>query len=124
MKDFVGTFVSFFRKPGIGTAIAFMLLYRLAEAMLVKMTSPFLLDSREMGGLALSTAQVGIVYGTVGVIALTLGGILGGVVVSRRGLKFWLWPMALAITLPNAAYLFLAWVMPENFIVINIAVAI
>ena len=124
MKDFVGTFVSYFRKPGIGTAIAFMLLYRLAEAMLVKMTSPFLLDSREMGGLALSTAQVGIVYGTVGVIALTLGGILGGIVVSRRGLKFWLWPMALAITLPNAAYLFLAWVMPENFIVINIAVAI
>ncbi len=124
IKDFVGTFVSFFRKPGIGIAIAFMLLYRLAEAMLVKMTSPFLLDAREMGGLALSTAQVGIVYGTVGVIALTLGGILGGIAVSRRGLKFWLWPMALSITLPNVAYLLLAWFLPDSFLLINIAVAI
>lgn len=124
VQEFGRTFVSFFTKKGIVLAIAFMLLYRLAEAMLVKLASPFLLDAREVGGLALSTQEVGVVYGTVGVIALTLGGILGGIVASRQGLKFWLWPMALAITLPNAAYVFLSIVQPDNFIWVNAAVAI
>lgn len=124
MAEFGRTFKSFFTKKGIGLAIAFMLLFRLAEAMLVKLASPFLLDAREVGGLALNTQQVGVVYGTVGVIALTLGGIIGGIVASRKGLKYWLWPMALAITLPNAAYLFLAMLQPDNFIWVNVAVAV
>lgn len=123
-KEFGRTFASFFTKKGIGLAIAFILIYRLAEAMLVKMASPFLLDGRDVGGLGLNTQQVGLVYGTVGVIALTLGGIIGGIVASRQGLKYWLWPMALAITLPNAAYVFLSMYMPENFIWVNVAVAI
>ncbi|QRX63953.1 MFS transporter [Dysgonomonadaceae bacterium zrk40] len=121
--EFGKTFKSFFTKKGIGLAIAFILLYRLAEAMLVKLASPFLLDSREVGGLGLSTSEVGITYGTVGVIALTLGGIIGGIVASRNGLKYWLWPMALAITLPNAAYLLLATFQPENLLWVNVAVA-
>ena len=123
-KEFGQTFVSFFTKQGIGLAIAFMLLYRLAEAMLVKLASPFLLDIREVGGLGLSTQEVGLVYGTVGIIALTLGGIIGGVVASQKGLKYWLWPMALSITLPNAAYLLLSYFQPESFLWINAAVAI
>ena len=124
MHEFVNTFKTFFMKKGIGQAIAFMLLYRLAEAMLVKLTYPFLLDVREVGGLGLSTQDAGIVYGTVGVIALTLGGIVGGIVASRKGLKYWIWPMALAITLPNLAYLLLAIYQPENFIWVNVAIAI
>lgn len=123
-KEFGRTFTSFFSKKGIGLAIAFILIYRLAEAMLVKMASPFLLDAREVGGLELSTQQVGIAYGTVGVIALTVGGIVGGIVASRKGLKYWLWPMALSITLPNAAYVFLSMYMPESFFWINVAVGI
>ena len=122
--EFGNTFVSFFKKKNIGVAIAFMLLYRLGEAMLVKMSSPFLLDARELGGLGLATGEVGLVYGTVGVIFLTLGGIIGGIVASRQGLKFWLWPMALCITLPHLAYLFLSWMQPESLFVINVAVAI
>ena len=122
--EFGNTFVSFFKKKNIGVAIAFMLLYRLGEAMLVKMSSPFLLDARELGGLGLTTGEVGLVYGTVGVIFLTLGGIIGGIVASRQGLKFWMWPMALCITLPHLAYLFLSWAQPENLFVINVAVAI
>ncbi|MEA5126672.1 MAG: MFS transporter [Proteiniphilum sp.] len=124
MNEFVNTFKTFFMKKGIGQAIAFMLLYRLAEAMLVKLTYPFLLDVREVGGLGLSTQDAGIVYGTVGVIALTLGGIVGGIVASRKGLKYWIWPMALAITLPNLAYLLLAIYQPENFIWVNVAIAL
>jgi len=124
IDEFARTFVSFFKKPGIGLAITFMLLYRLGEALLVKMASPFLLDSREVGGLGLSTEQVGLVYGTVGIIALTLGGILGGIAASRKGLKFWIWPMALAITLPNLAYVYLSAYLPENLFWINAAVAI
>ena len=124
LAEFGNTFASFFSKKGIILAIAFMFLYRLAEAMLVKLASPFLLDSRETGGLALSTQEVGLVYGTVGVIALTIGGIIGGIVASQKGLKFWLWPMALAITLPNVAYVFLSMTQPDNIWWVNIAVAI
>ncbi len=123
MKQFGKTFSSFFQKEGIGLALAFMLIYRLSEAMLVKLASPFLLDTRELGGLGLTTGQVGFVYGTVGIIALTLGGIIGGVAASRKGLKYWIWPMALSITLPNAAYVYLAMVMPDNMFFINLAVA-
>ena len=124
MKEFGETFSSFFKKKGIVLALLFMLLYRLTEAMLVKLASPFLIDSQAVGGLGLSTQQVGIVYGTVGVLSLTLGGILGGIVASRQGLKFWLWPMALAITLPNLAYVYLSYVQPDSFFWINFAVAI
>ncbi len=123
-NEFGRTFTSFFTKKGIGMAIAFMLLYRLAEAMLVKLAQPFLLDGRDVGGLGLETGEVGLVYGTVGVIALTIGGIVGGIVASQKGLKYWIWPMALAITLPNAAYLVLAWLQPESFFWINVAVAV
>ncbi len=124
LRQFGLTFKTYFSKNGIGLALAFMLLYRLAEAMLVKLASPFLLDTREVGGLGLTTGQVGLVYGTVGIIALTLGGILGGIAASRKGLRYWIWPMALSITLPNAAYLYLSYFMPESLVLINLAVAI
>jgi PAT family beta-lactamase induction signal transducer AmpG len=123
-REFGRTFSSFFQKKNVGLAISFMLFYRLGEAMLVKMSPPFLLDARELGGLGLTTGQVGLVYGTIGVIALTLGGIVGGIAASRKGLKYWIWPMALCITFPHLSYLYLSWFTPENLIIINIAVAI
>ena len=97
-----------------------MLTYRLGESQLVKLASPFLLDGREVGGLALSTGEVGFAYGTVGVISLLLGGVLGGLAISRGGLKTWLWPMALAISLPNLVYLYMAYTMPESIVVVNV----
>src|SRR5690554_7587037 len=124
LREFGNTFKTFFTKKGIVLALTFILLYRLAEAMLVKLAYPFLLDSREVGGLGLSTQDAGIAYGTVGVIALTIGGIIGGVLASRKGLKYWIWPMALSITIPNVAYLFMALFQPENFIWVNLAVAL
>ena len=124
LGEFCNTFVSFFQKKGIVPALLFMLTYRLGESQLVKLASPFLLDQREVGGLALSTSEVGFVYGTVGVVALLLGGILGGMAISKHGLKAWLWPMALAISLPNLVYLYMAYAMPEGMVVVNICVAI
>lgn len=124
LKRFLETFSSFFKKKHIGWTLAFMMLYRLGEALLVKMASPFLLDERSLGGLGLSTEDVGYVYGTVGVIALTLGGILGGIVVSKGGLSKWLWPMALSITLPNIVYVFLSHSMPLHIWPIYTCVAI
>ena len=94
--------------------LLFLLLYRLGEAQLVKMVQLFLLDPREKGGLGLTNEQVGLAYGTIGVIALMLGGLLGGFVVARHGLKFWLWPMLLAIHLPDAVFIWLACTQPEN----------
>jgi PAT family beta-lactamase induction signal transducer AmpG len=121
---FIEPFIDFFRKPRILAIIAFLLLYRFPEAQLVKLATPFLLDTREAGGLGLTTGEVGFVYGTVGVICLTLGGIIGGFVAARDGLKHWLWPMALVIHLPNLAFLFLAYAQPENIAVITAAVGV
>lgn len=112
-RGFAEAWKSFFRKPGTGPAIAFLLLYRLPEALSVKMLTPFLLDPAEDGGLGLGTAQAGLVYGTVGVIALTVGGILGGLYAARKGLRRSLWPMSLALALPCAVYLLLALVQPS-----------
>ena len=111
---FLDTFASFFRKKQIGIAIAFMLLFRLGEAQLVKLASPFLLDSAEVGGLGLSTTDIGFVYGTAGIIALTLGGILGGIVIAMHGLKKWLWPMAFALNVPNLVYVAFAFWQPSS----------
>jgi PAT family beta-lactamase induction signal transducer AmpG len=124
LKEFFQTFTLFFGKKDIGFIVAFLLFYRFAEAQLVKLVPPFLLDVREKGGLGLSTSEVGIVYGTVGIIALTLGGLVGGYVVSRGGLKRWLWIMVLAIHLPDAVFVYLSQAQPTDFVLITSAVAV
>ncbi len=124
IKEFFRTFGSFFRKDHIGVFLLFLLLYRFAEAQLVKLAAPFLLDAPEAGGLALTTGQVGFVYGTVGTLALTFGGLLGGFVASRHGLRAWLWPMVLAIQLPNVVYVYLSYAQPDSFLIVNACVAI
>ena len=117
-------FATFFRKKGVWVAIVFMLLYRLPEALSVKMLTPFMLDAVGDGGLGLSTAQSGLVYGTVGVIALTLGGIIGGVWSAKVGLRKALWPMALALALPCSVYLYMALAQPQNLLAIYFCVAL
>ncbi|MDR7131702.1 PAT family beta-lactamase induction signal transducer AmpG [Algoriphagus sp. 4150] len=112
--SFGKVFINFFTKKNIGISLAFVLLYRLGESQLVKMASPFLLEGRQTGGLGLSTSQVGFLYGTIGVIALLLGGILGGIAISRHGLGKWMIPMALSLNLPNLLYIGLAHFQPEN----------
>lgn len=123
LRESIATFALFFRKPDIGRMLAFLLLYRFAEAQLVKLSSPFLLDQQIDGGLALSTAQVGLAYGTVGVFMLTVGGILGGIFASQFGLRRCLWWMVAAINLPNIAYVLLAFAQSDNLYLINAAVA-
>jgi PAT family beta-lactamase induction signal transducer AmpG len=123
LVEFGKTFVDFFRKKGIVPALLFMLTYRLGESQLVKLASPFLLDGKEKGGLALTTAEVGFTYGTVGVLSLMLGGILGGIVIAKAGgLRRWLWPMALSLFIPNLVYWYMAYTLPDNMLVINACV--
>ena len=114
----------FFRRKDIIIIICFFLFYRFAEAQLVKMVAPFLLDSPAKGGLGLSTAEVGWIYGTVGVIALMLGGLLGGYAVYRNGLKFWLWPMVLIMHVPDLIFVYLSHALPSSLWLIGSAVAI
>ena len=124
MKEFLSTFSSFFRKEQAGIAILFMLLYRLPEAQLAKMSIPFLIDPIHEGGLGLTTEEIGFVQGTVGIIGLTLGGILGGIAVSRHGLKRWLWPMVWAISLPDLVYVYLSYLQPSSLFLVNACVFI
>jgi MFS transporter, PAT family, beta-lactamase induction signal transducer AmpG len=123
-KDFFAAFGTFFQKPQIAVMLSFILLYRLGEAQLLKMSQLFLLDPRGVGGLALTTQQVGWFYNVAGLIAFILGALLGGFAVARNGLKFWLWPMLLAIHLPDAVFIWLAYAQPKNLFTIGAGVAI
>lgn len=123
-REFGRTFATYFTKPGVWLAIAFMLLYRLPEAFLLKMCMPFLVASQEAGGLAMTTAEVGIAYGTIGVVALTVGGILGGLFASRLGLKRSLWWMAACMTLPCLTFVYLAAAQPDSIALIASAIAV
>lgn len=124
LQEFGRSFQTFFSKRGVVLAIVFMLLYRLPEAFLIKMCVPFLVAPSWAGGLQLETAQVGLVYGTIGVAALTLGGILGGWFASLRGLRRSLWLMAAAMTLPCFTFVYLAVALPNGLAVISLAIAI
>jgi len=117
-------FATFFQRRDIIQIILFFLFYRFAEAQLVKMVAPFLLDGRAEGGLGLSTSEVGVVYGTVGAIALMAGGLLGGWAASRNGLKYWLWIMVLAMHLPDVIFIYLSTALPQSLWIINAAIAI
>ena len=118
-------FVSFFTKPGVIPALLFFLFYRLAESQLVKVATPFLVDSRSTGGIGLTSAQYGVAYGTIGMLCLTLGGILGGITASKFGLKRLIWIMAICINVPDAVYIYLAYAqpMPGN-IMIYLSIAV
>jgi len=104
--------------------LLFMLFYRMPEGLLAKVSSLFLIDTVSNGGLGLSPQEYGLVQGTVGIIGLTLGGILGGILAGRDGLKKWLWPMVMAITLPDIVYVYMAYTLTSNLVVINICVFI
>lgn len=123
-QEFWNTLVSFFKKENLWPAMAFFLLFRLGESQLVKLASPFLLDSRESDGLGLTTSEVGLIYGTIGIVFLTIGGILGGYLASKKGLKYWIWWMTIAINLPNLVYVYLSYATPSNFTVIASCVAV
>ncbi len=119
--------VTFFTKMPLRPALIaflFMLFYRMPEGLLVKVSSLFLIDNLNSGGLGLSPAEYGLVQGTVGVLGLTLGGILGGLLAGHSGLKKWLWWMVCAITLPDLVYVYLSYVIPSGLLVVNICVFI
>ncbi|MEC7822115.1 MAG: MFS transporter [Candidatus Neomarinimicrobiota bacterium] len=123
IKNFFKIFISFFKKPQIILAVSFILIYRFGEAQLVKIAPLFMLDTIEMGGLGLSTSEYGFIYGTLGMIMLTLGGITGGVLVAKNGLSYWIIWMALAMKLPDLVYVYMAYVQPENYYLISFFVA-
>ena len=113
-SEFGEAFRTFFVKTGVWWAIAFMLLYRLPEALSLNLLYPFFKDGMELGGLGAGTEVYGLVYGTFGVIALLLGGILGGLYASKKGLRKAMWPMALSLALPCAVYLIMAMLQPQS----------
>lgn len=123
-KAFLEVFTTFFKKPNIVVALAFILTYRLGESQLAKVAQLFMLDERAQGGLAISTENVGIIYGVVGLITLSAGGILGGILISRDGLKKWMLPMMLSLNLPNVLYAVLALTKTSNLALVIGTVAL
>ena len=123
-NEFCQTLATFFQKPQVWAGICFMLFYRMPEGLLAKVSALFLVDAPHNGGLGLSDGEYGLVQGTLGVIGLTVGGILGGICASRDGLKRWLWPMVLAITLPDLVYVYLSYALPQSLLTINVCVFI
>ncbi|OGP99726.1 MAG: MFS transporter, partial [Deltaproteobacteria bacterium RBG_19FT_COMBO_46_12] len=123
-REFFHTFILFFRKKGLLSILAFLLFYRFAETQIVKIIAPFLLDPTSKGGLGLTTSEVGITYGTVGIISLLMGGLLGGYVIYRNGLKFWIWIMVCAMHLPDLVYVYLSQTTTDNIYLINLCVAV
>ncbi|HMA62642.1 MAG TPA: MFS transporter [bacterium] len=124
VAEFIRTFKLFFQKDDIGIFVAFFLLYRLSESQLVKLAQPFLLDAQEAGGLALTASEVGIAYGTVGIIMLTIGGLIGGFMASKYGLRNLIWWMAIAINIPNAVYIYMAYAQPDSLLTVNFCVGL
>ncbi len=121
-KSFTAVFASFFQKKQIGIALAFILLFRLGESQLLKMLTPFLIDPITAGGMGLTTQDVGVIYGTFGVLALTIGGILGGIVISRDGLGKWMLPMILAMHLPIIGFILLSHFHPSSVYYVYVTV--
>ena len=124
IQNFFQVFLSYFKKPQIILVIIFILLYRFGEAQLVKIAPLFMLDAIETGGVGLSTSQYGFIYGTLGMIMLTLGGITGGFFAAKHGLKSWIIWMALAMKLPDLVYVYMAYAQPDNYYLISTFVAI
>ncbi|MBE6225422.1 MAG: AmpG family muropeptide MFS transporter [Bacteroidales bacterium] len=127
LKEFFITFKTFFTRKPVGQTVAalcFMMLYRFPEAQLVKLINPFLLDSVDKGGLGMTTGEVGFAYGTVGIIGLTIGGIIGGLVAAKGGLKKWLWPMAWSMSLTCGTFLYLSYAQEVSLFIINLCIFI
>lgn len=115
---------TYFQKPGIWATMLFLLLFRFPEAQLGKIGKLFLMDSITNGGLGLDKGDIGFINGIIGIIGLIIGGIAGGICISRQGLKFWLWPMVIAISLPDAVYVYLSMTIPGNLTIIGSCVFI
>jgi PAT family beta-lactamase induction signal transducer AmpG len=124
LGEFLNTFIIFFKRKEIGLILAFLLLYRLNESQLIKLITPFLLDAREKGGIGLTTSDVGFAYGVVGIIGLLLGGITGGFMISKNGLKYWLLPMVFTIHIPDLMYIILSQFRPDNLALVSAAVGL
>ncbi len=124
LKEFGMTFVSYFKKPHIIPALLFILLFRFPEAQLGKIAPLFLVDSAAAGGLGLTTGQVGFAQGTLGVIGLLLGGILGGITLSHFGLKKCIWYMVAAISVPDLVYVFLSWFPTQHMTLVTACIFI
>ncbi len=119
VKEFGMTFVSYFQKPYIVPALLFILLFRFPEAQIGKIAPLFLIDDIANGGLGLTTQQIGFAQGTLGVIGLLLGGILGGITLSKFGLKKCIWFMVAAISVPDLVYVYLSWMPTQNMALIS-----
>lgn len=114
ISEFWETLKVFVTKPHIISALCFILLFRLPEGLLTKIVPLFLTRTTAEGGLAMSDKDFGLIYGTLGVIGLLAGGIIGGWAVSKWGLKKCLWPLVLCITLPDAVYVYLSFFPTDN----------
>ena len=116
--------VDFFRKPGIGFAIAFIILFRAGEGQIQSVGPLFLKDARAAGGLGLTTDQIGVVYGTWATVAFVGGSIVGGYFTSWLGLRRSMVWLVIAMNLPNVVYWWLSTARPTDMSLIATGLSI
>ncbi len=121
-KEIANTFRTFVQKEQVCAALLFIMLFRMPEGLLSKVSALFLIDAGHNGGLGLSPQEFGLVQGTVGVIGVALGGVCGGISVGNGGLHRWRWPMAMAFATPSLVYVFLSYTLPSSLLAINVCV--
>jgi PAT family beta-lactamase induction signal transducer AmpG len=115
------TFVSFARQPRFGAVLAFVLFYRFGEAMVTLVAPLFMRDARAGGGMGLSVAEVGVINGVAGIGGIILGGIAGGTIISRYGLRRSFWPLVVCMHAPNLLYVWAAYIHPPTWTMYGVA---
>jgi MFS transporter, PAT family, beta-lactamase induction signal transducer AmpG len=128
LREMLATFwdvvVSFFKKPNILFLLLFVFLYRAGEGQVVKIGPLFLKAARADGGIGLTTAQFGTIYGTFGTAAFIVGTIMGGYFAAWLGLKRALLPLILVMNLPMLTYFYLSTAMPTSSVLITGAMSL
>ncbi|MFR1290387.1 MAG: MFS transporter [Alistipes finegoldii] len=122
MRETKRIFLEFFKKKYIWIYFAFILFYRFAEGLVIKIVPLFLNAPLDQQGMGLTEQQIGLYYGTFGVIAFVVGSILGGYFISWLKLRRALFPLVCIFNVPFVVYALLAWFQPSSPVLICAAI--
>lgn len=105
-------------------SVLFLLIFLFASFMEEKMAVLFLIENRSSGGMGLSPQEFGFVMGTVGILGVTIGVVVGNLLVRRFRTIPMLLPMGLVLIVPSVVYSMLSYWQPVDLWVVSLSVLI